>query len=121
MPGDAAPARIVLKRAYEPASLADGTRILVERLWPRGVTKAAAALDGWERDLAPSPELRKWYAHDPARWPEFQARYRAELAGQGAALDRLRAIAARGRLTLVLAAKDPAMSSAEVLREVLLG
>ena len=72
---------IHLKRAYEPASPDDGTRILVERLWPRGVSKAEAALAAWDRDIAPSPELRKWYAHDPARWEEFRARYRSELEG----------------------------------------
>jgi len=69
---------IHLKRAYEPAQPSDGKRILVERLWPRGITKEEAALDAWAKDVSPSPELRKWYAHDPEKWPEFQKRYRAD-------------------------------------------
>lgn len=113
--------RVVLKRAYEPPSPEDGTRILVERLWPRGVTKSAAALDGWAKELAPSPELRTWYAHDVTRWPEFRRRYLAELAGHASAVAALREKARAGRLTLVFAASDPARSSAAVLREVLVG
>lgn len=121
MTGAIPAARILLKRVYEPAAPGDGTRILVERLWPRGVTKAEADLAGWERDIAPSPGLRKWYGHVPARWEEFRARYREELRAQGPALEKLRAIARAGPLTLVLAARDPEHSSAAVLREVLLG
>jgi uncharacterized protein YeaO (DUF488 family) len=113
--------RVRLKRAYEPATPDDGTRVLVERLWPRGVTKAEAALADWYRDIAPSPALRKWYDHDSARWDEFRARYRAELAGHAAAVERLREIARKGPLTLVFAARDPEHSSAAVLREVLQG
>jgi uncharacterized protein YeaO (DUF488 family) len=109
-----------LKRVYEPASADDGARVLVERLWPRGVSKAEAALAAWERDVAPSPELRKWYGHDPSRWEEFRARYRAELAGNAPGVERLRALARDGVLTLVFAARDPGHSSAAVLREVLL-
>ena len=112
---------IRLKRAYQPASPDDGARVLVERLWPRGVTKAEAALDAWERDIAPSPGLRKWYGHDIDRWEEFRARYRSELADRRPALERLRELARAGRLTLVFAARDPDHSSAAVLREVLLG
>jgi uncharacterized protein YeaO (DUF488 family) len=111
--------RVVMKRIYETAEEGDGTRVLVERLWPRGVRKSA--LDRWERDVAPSPELRKWYGHDPARWEEFRARYLAELRGHGPALERLRELARAGRLTLVFAARDPDRSSAAVLRDVLLG
>jgi uncharacterized protein YeaO (DUF488 family) len=111
---------IHLKRACEPASPDDGTRILVERLWPRGVSKAEAALAAWDRDIAPSPELRKWYAHDPARWEEFRARYRSELDGHAPDVERLRALARSGPLTLVFAARDPERSSAAVLRELLL-
>ena len=111
---------IHLKRAYEPASPDDGTRILVERLWPRGVNKAEAALAAWDRDIAPSPELRKWYGHDPARWEEFRARYRSELEAHAPDLERLRALARSGPLTLVFAARDPERSSAAVLRELLL-
>jgi uncharacterized protein YeaO (DUF488 family) len=112
--------RVRLKRAYEPASPEDGTRVLVERLWPRGVSKAEAALDDWAKEIAPSPELRKWYAHEDARWPEFRRRYLAELAGQEVAVEALRAKARAGRLTLVLAAQDVEHSSAAVLRDVLL-
>ena len=111
---------IRLKRAYEPASPDDGTRILVERLWPRGVTKAEADLAGWDRDIAPSPALRKWYGHVPARWEEFRTRYLAELQGNAAAVERLRELARKGPLTLVFAARDAEHSSAAVLREVLL-
>jgi uncharacterized protein YeaO (DUF488 family) len=113
--------RVRLKRAYEPASPEDGTRVLVERLWPRGVTRAEAALDDWVKAIAPSPELRKWYGHEVARWPEFRRRYLAELAGQGEAVAALKARAEAGRLTLVFAAHDAEHSSAAVLREVLVG
>ena len=81
--------RVRLKRAYEPANPEDGTRVLVERLWPRGVSKAEAALDDWAKEVAPSPALRKWYGHEVARWPEFRRRYLAELAGHGAAIEAL--------------------------------
>jgi uncharacterized protein YeaO (DUF488 family) len=114
-------AKIRLKRAYEPAEPTDGTRVLVERLWPRGVTKGTAALDEWMRDIAPSPALRKWYGHDVARWEEFRDRYRAELETHAEAVEALRRIAGKGPLTLVFAARDPEHSSAAVLREVLLG
>ena len=113
--------RVRLKRAYEPASPEDGTRVLVERLWPRGVTRAAAALDGWAREVSPSPALRKGYGHEVARWPEFRRRYLAELAGHADAVAALRETARAGRLTLVFATHDPEHSSAAVLREVLVG
>jgi uncharacterized protein YeaO (DUF488 family) len=112
--------RVRLKRVYEPAAADDGTRVLVERLWPRGVRKAGAAVDRWDRDIAPSPGLRQWYGHDPARWEEFRARYVAELRARGPELEELRAAARAGRLTLVFAARDPDRSSAAVLRDVLL-
>jgi uncharacterized protein YeaO (DUF488 family) len=112
--------RIRLKRVYEPVAADDGARVLVERLWPRGVSKAGAALARWDRDVAPSPGLRTWYAHDPARWEEFRARYLAELRAHGPALEDLRGLARSGRLTLVFAARDPSRSSAAVLRELLL-
>ena len=121
MGGKVAAERVRLKRVYEPAATDDGTRVLVERLWPRGVRKADAAVDRWDRDIAPSPELRKWYGHDIARWEEFRARYLAELRYRGPALEDLRALARAGRLTLVFAARDPDHSSATVLRDVLLG
>src|SRR3546814_4876991 len=87
--------RLKLKRAYEPAAPDDGVRILIDRLWPRGVSKAGAALDEWMKEIAPSTELRKWFGHDPARWDEFQRRYRAELTAHPAELDRLRALAGK--------------------------
>ena len=115
-------AALRLKRAYEAPSEADGTRVLVERLWPRGMTKEAAALDLWLKEVAPSGELRRWYGHDPARWAEFRRRYEAELRGGGAAeaRQRLEALCREGRtVTLVFAARDEARNSAVVLRDVL--
>lgn len=110
--------QVALRRAYEPARPEDGRRVLVERLWPRGVTKEALAAE-WRKDLAPSAELRRWYGHDPARWEEFRRRYWAELAAMPEALASLRDAARLGLVTLVFAARDPAHSSAEVLREAL--
>jgi len=110
-----------LKRAYEPAEPDDGVRILVDRLWPRGVSKAKAALDEWVKDVAPSTELRKWFGHDPARWAEFQRRYRAELRGQSETLDRIRGLARTQVVTLVYSAHDEEHNDAVVLRAVLLG
>lgn len=112
--------RVRLKRVYEPPALEDGKRLLVERLWPRGLSKTMAALDGWDREIAPSPDLRIWYGHDPARWLEFRSRYRAELGARPERLAALRALAAAGPVTLLLAARDVEHSSAAVLREVLL-
>ncbi len=112
--------RVVLKRSYEPASADDGKRILIDRLWPRGVSKDKAALDDWFKELGPSTELRKWFGHDPARWDEFQKRYRAELHEHADLLERLRALAREGRLTLVYSAHDEVHNDAVVLREVLL-
>jgi uncharacterized protein YeaO (DUF488 family) len=111
---------IRLKRAYEPAEPGDGVRILVDRLWPRGVSKAKAALDDWMKEIAPSHELREWFGHDPARWAEFQRRYRAELRGQVDALNRIRALAQAGVVTLVYGAHDEQHNDAVVLRETLI-
>ena len=108
-----------LKRAYEPAVASDGERILVDRLWPRGLSKQAAAIDHWARDLAPSTALRKWFAHDPAKWPEFKRRYFAELRTVGDALDQLAARAKRRRVTLVYGARDEQHNDAVALREYL--
>jgi uncharacterized protein YeaO (DUF488 family) len=113
--------RVRLKRAYEAPSAEDGTRILVDRLWPRGVRKADAAVDEWMKDIAPSTELRQWFGHDPEKWEEFCRRYRAELAQHGTELDRLREMAQGGVLTLVYAAHDETHNDAVVLRDVLLG
>ena len=112
--------RIRLKRAYEPAADDDGVRVLVDRLWPRGVRKKDAAIDHWLKDVAPSAELRKWFGHDPDRWEEFRERYRAELGGHPAELDELRALARSAPITLVFAARDQVHNDAVVLREVLL-
>ncbi|HEU0229915.1 MAG TPA: DUF488 domain-containing protein [Burkholderiaceae bacterium] len=109
-----------VKRAYEPASPDDGVRILIDRLWPRGVSKDKAALDDWMKDLAPSTELRQWFGHDPARWDEFQQRYGAELDQNPEALDRVRTLAKTQTVTLVYSAHDEAHCNAVVLRNVLL-
>ena len=109
-----------LKRAYDPPAASDGTRILVDRLWPRGVRKADAALDGWLKELAPSAELRKWFGHDPARWPEFQRRYADELSRRPEEIERLRALVRKGTVTLVFGARDEEHNDAVVLRDVLL-
>lgn len=114
-------ANVKLKRSYEPAADADGTRILVDRLWPRGISKANAALASWLKDIAPTTELRKWFGHEPQRWPKFRSRYRAELQGHAAELAELRRQARNGPVTLVYSAKDEAHNDAVVLRNVLLG
>jgi uncharacterized protein YeaO (DUF488 family) len=108
-----------LKRAYEPAATADGYRVLVDRLWPRGVTREEARIDEWARDLAPSTELRRWFGHDPARFEEFRRRYTEELAFQEGALRELRRRAQEGALTLVYAAQDTEHNDAVVLSELL--
>jgi uncharacterized protein YeaO (DUF488 family) len=110
---------IVLKRAYEPASADDGLRILVERLWPRGVTKEKARLDFWLKDVAPSPELREWYGHDPVRWPGFRKRYYAELKTRGDLLALLKYITDERKVTFVYAASDAERNSALALKEFL--
>lgn len=110
---------IKLKRAYEKAEKADGTRILVDRLWPRGVSKAKLKLDGWEKDVAPSTSLRKWFGHDPARWREFRSKYKAELRGHAGDLAHLKSLARGHTLTLVYGAKDTEHNHALVLQEVL--
>ena len=110
---------IKLKRAYEPASKDDGLRILVERLWPRGVSKQKARIDLWLKTLAPSTELRQWYGHDPARWPQFRQRYRAELKGQGDVLALLRYVTEERTVTFVYAASDEERNSAVALKELL--
>ncbi|MGW5410165.1 DUF488 domain-containing protein [Actinomadura geliboluensis] len=106
-----------LRRVYDQASSEDGKRILVDRVWPRGLSKDKARLDEWEKDVAPSTELRKWYGHDVDRFEEFTARYDAELRDpdRAAALDRLRALAAHGTITLLTATKDIDHSQAAVL------
>ena len=112
---------IHLKRAYEPPARGDGHRVLVERLWPRGLRKEDAHLDEWLKDVAPSTDLRKWFGHEESRWPEFQKRYRQELRDPAAseALEALAARARRGALTLVYAAHDEERNSAVVLKAAL--
>jgi uncharacterized protein YeaO (DUF488 family) len=110
---------IKLKRAYEQASSADGLRILVERLWPRGVSKQKAKIDLWLKDLAPSAELRQWYGHVLDRWPRFRKRYWAELKGHGDVLALLNYVARERPVTFVYAASDEEHNSALVLKEFL--
>jgi uncharacterized protein YeaO (DUF488 family) len=112
--------RIRLKRAYDAPAADDGVRVLVDRLWPRGVRKADAAIDLWMKDIAPSTELRRWFGHDPARWPEFRRRYEAELQGHADRLEELRGMARRGPVTLVFGARDEVHNDAVMLRELLL-
>jgi uncharacterized protein YeaO (DUF488 family) len=113
-------AKIQLKRVYEEPSDDDGLRILVERLWPRGLSKEKAQVDQWRKEISPSPELRKWYGHDPEKWPEFQKRYRDELRhNEEAASELARLIKEQDRITFVYAAKDEAHNSALVLKQFL--
>lgn len=116
----AAKVDVRIKRAYVPASPDDGVRILVDRLWPRGVRKSDLAIEQWAKEVAPSTELRHWFGHDPGKWSEFRRRYRAELKHNGAALDELKAIAKKGPLTLIYGARDEAHNEAVVLRDVLI-
>ena len=108
-----------LKRAYEPASAGDGYRVLVDRLWPRGVSKKQAKLDEWEKELAPSSELREWFGHKPGRFAEFRRRYIDELHANRARLRELRGRARVGTLTLIYSAHDSEHNDAVVLAEVL--
>lgn len=121
MAGRIAAANVRLKRAYEPPSEDDGRRILVDRLWPRGVSKAEAALAEWVKELSPSTGLRKWFGHDPERWETFRRRYAAEIREHAEVLARLRSLARSRRVTLVYSARDEAHNDAIVLRDVILG
>ena len=109
-----------VKRVYEPASPDDGMRVLVDRIWPRGISKSKARIDAWMKDVAPSTVLRKWFGHDPERWAEFRRRYRVELAEQPERLRELRALAREGPLTLVYSARDEEHNQAVVLRDRLM-
>jgi uncharacterized protein YeaO (DUF488 family) len=108
-----------LKRAYDPPAATDGTRVLVDRWWPRGLAKTVARIDCWLREIAPSHALCRWFAHDPAKWDEFRRRYARELAGNSAAVDSLAALAARGRVMLLFSARDAAHNNALALRDYL--
>ena len=110
---------IKLKRAYEKPARDDGERILVERLWPRGLTKLQAKIDLWLKDVAPSTELRKWFGHDPDRWIEFRQRYRKELKQKADQIKLLRRKAREGTITLIYAARDEAHNGALVLKQFL--
>jgi uncharacterized protein YeaO (DUF488 family) len=111
--------KLALKRVYEDPSEEDGTRILVDRLWPRGLTKEKARVDLWLKEVAPSTELRKWFAHDPAKWPEFKARYKAELKHNAPQLALLKQAVIRGHTTLLYGARDTEHNEAVVLQELL--
>ncbi|CEJ85825.1 conserved hypothetical protein [Hyphomicrobium sp. GJ21] len=111
--------QVQLKRIYEPPQKSDGYRVLVDRVWPRGLSKDAAQIDLWMKDIAPSTALRKWFNHDPARWVGFQEKYRAELRELGDKLDELRARAKKEPVTLLYGAKDTEHNQAVVLRDVL--
>jgi uncharacterized protein YeaO (DUF488 family) len=115
--------QVQVRRAYEAPAKTDGTRVLVDRIWPRGLTKAKADLDEWCKQVAPSTELRKWYSHDPERFEEFGRRYRSELKDSepAEALAHLRELAKGGKLTLLTATKQPEISEAEVLAQLLSG
>jgi uncharacterized protein YeaO (DUF488 family) len=108
-----------VKRAYDPARKGDGHRVLIDHVWPRGVTRQRARLDEWARELAPSDELRRWFDHDPERFDEFRRRYRAELSAHGERLEELRRHARSGPLTIVYAARDEEHNNAVVLAELL--
>lgn len=110
---------IELKRAYLPRSRADGTRVLVERLWPRGLAKETAGIDLWLKEVAPSPALRTWFGHDPKRWAEFRRRYRAEIAKNPGPFRELQALCRKGSVTLVYAARDEEHNGARVLFEMI--
>jgi uncharacterized protein YeaO (DUF488 family) len=116
---EAPAARFSIKRAYEPAQVSDGARVLVDRLWPRGVTRREAHLALWLKEIAPSSELRKWFGHDPKRWADFRRRYREELAGSSALVAQLNELADRGHVTLIYSAHDAIHNQARVLAEYL--
>lgn len=111
--------KLQVKRAYDAPKKIDGARILVDRLWPRGLSRDKAAVDLWLKDIAPSTELRRWYAHQPERWPEFRRRYFAELDRQPEVVAQLRAALGRGDATLLYAAKDTGQNNAQALLEYL--
>src|SRR5579871_5740026 len=111
---------VELRRVYDRDARRPGEfRVLVDRIWPRGITKASLELDAWLRDVAPSNALRRWYGHEPARWPEFRKRYLDELARNPGPLEELRALARRGRLVLLYSARDREHNQAVVLQEAL--
>ena len=112
---------IRMKRVYAEASPDDGLRILVDRVWPRGISKEAAEVSEWLREIAPSDDLRQWFGHEPSRWPEFRDRYWSQLDDTPEVVERLRGLARRGRLTLVYGAKEERYNNARALKEYLEG
>jgi uncharacterized protein YeaO (DUF488 family) len=108
-----------LKRAYDPPAATDGTRVLVDRWWPRGLAKTTARIDCWLREIAPSDALCRWFAHDPAKWDGFRRRYARELDGNAVAVESLAALAAKGRVTLLFSARDTAHNNAVALQAYL--
>lgn len=112
-------ARVWLRRAYEAPSRNDGRRVLVDRVWPRGVSKEDAEIDEWCKEVAPSSDLRRWFGHDPDRWQGFRERYEAELEDRRDVVDHLIDLTRAGRITLVFGAKDEERNNAVVLREVI--
>jgi len=110
---------IRVRRVYDPPAPDDGVRILVDRLWPRGLSKAAARIDYWAKSAAPSNELRRWYQHDPEKWPAFRRRYFAELDANPAAVAELRARLGKGPVTLLFGSREPKLNNAFALREYL--
>ena len=108
---------VKIKRVYDPVSPGDGKRILVDRLWPRGIKKEDAAIDEWLKDIAPSNELRKWYAHDPAKWGKFKKRYKGELKDKTGIVDRLRQEAKKQTITLLYSSKVTEINNAVALKE----
>jgi uncharacterized protein YeaO (DUF488 family) len=120
MAGKIKKANVKIKRVYEPKKKSDGMRILVDRLWPRGLSKRKAGIDDWMKDIAPSTALRKWFAHEPAKWVAFRTRYKAELRRKPEQLRHLRALARQGRVTLMYSAHDEAHNNAVVLKSIVL-
>ena len=108
-----------VKRVYDPVAADDGKRILVDRLWPRGIKKEKAHIDEWLKEISPSNELRKWYSHDPAKWPEFKKRYRQEIAGKEELLKKIKAEAKKQTVTLLFSSKELELNNAVALREML--
>ena len=108
---------ILVKRIYEPPEPTDGRRLLVDRIWPRGVSRQKAAIDEWVKDLAPSSKLRRWFAHDPARWSEFKRRYAAELENRRDLVEKIRSLAGDGVVTLLYSARDTEHNQAVALAE----
>jgi uncharacterized protein YeaO (DUF488 family) len=110
---------VKIKRVYDPVSPDDGKRVLVDRLWPRGIKKEKAQIDEWLKEISPSNELRKWYSHDPAKWAEFKKRYKKELAEKSELLKKIKAEAKKQTVTLLFSTKELELNNAVALKEIL--